>query len=92
MMFPHFVRDLPEKPYYLIFTERSITIPGDERSQTNPGHGYPESTEYSLAMTAYEDEEKWEKEIINLATRQVKFQAIRANPAKVATTITVKVS
>ena len=86
-MFPHFVRDLPEKPYYLIFTERSITIP--ERSITIPGD---ESTEYSLAMTAYEDEEKWEKEIINLATRQVKFQAIRANPAKVATTITVKVS
>lgn len=30
---------------FLLVTEDSIYIPGDERSRTNPGHGYPESTE-----------------------------------------------
>lgn len=27
---------------YLIIINQNITIPGDERSRTDPGHGYPE--------------------------------------------------
>jgi len=30
---------------YLVVSEVSVYIPGDERSRTNPGHGYPERTE-----------------------------------------------
>jgi hypothetical protein len=30
--------------FYAVTYENSITIPGDERSRTNPGHGYPEHT------------------------------------------------
>ena len=31
---------------YAVIVERSVYIPGDERSRTNPGHGYPATTEY----------------------------------------------
>lgn len=31
-------------PKYLLIDSTSVLIPGDERSRTNPGHGYPEHT------------------------------------------------
>lgn len=36
---------------YLLIGTTSVYIPGDERSRTNPGHGYPESTEYFPTLT-----------------------------------------
>lgn len=40
-------KDVPDVPHYvvLIYSTTSIYVPGDERSRTNPGHGYPEHTE-----------------------------------------------
>ncbi len=37
---------VPSGPHFalLIYTSESVTTPGDERSRTNPGHGYPEHT------------------------------------------------
>ena len=32
-------------PKYLLIEKESIYIPGDERSRTNPGHGYPAHTQ-----------------------------------------------
>ncbi len=39
--------DIPDTPHYavLIYKVVSVYIPGDERSRTHPGHGYPEHTE-----------------------------------------------
>ena len=42
---------------YLLITTRSIFIPGDERSRTNPGHGYPETTEYVSENHFFDTEE-----------------------------------
>lgn len=28
-------------PRYLLITSKTIHVPGDERSRTHPGHGYP---------------------------------------------------
>ncbi len=38
--------DVPEGRHYaiIIYNTESVTIEGDERSRTNPGHGYPEET------------------------------------------------
>jgi hypothetical protein len=30
------------KEFYAVFVKSSYRVPGDERSRTNPGHGYPE--------------------------------------------------
>ena len=91
MKFPRSIVELPPQPYYAILTERTIHIPGDERSRTNPGHGYPASTENYLSMTLFEDKEKWEEEIIRLAGRDVIFQAIKVEPAQITKTTTIKV-
>ncbi len=39
--------DLPTSARYVIINmmTEQVTTPGDERSRTHPGHGYPESTE-----------------------------------------------
>ena len=39
--------EVPEGPHFavLVYDKKSVYIPGDERSRTNPGHGYPEHTE-----------------------------------------------
>jgi hypothetical protein len=42
-------QDVPDVPHYavIIYSTTSVYVPGDERSRTNPGHGYPEHTETS---------------------------------------------
>lgn len=47
--------DVPNEPHFavIIYGVRSIYIPGDERSRTNPGHGYPGGTE------RFDDIEHW---------------------------------
>jgi len=39
--------DVPEGPHFtvIIYDTTSVYVPGDERSRTNPGHGYPEHTD-----------------------------------------------
>lgn len=38
--------DVPSEPHFaVIYKSESVYIEGDERSRTNPGHGYPARTE-----------------------------------------------
>lgn len=45
-------------PQWAVLQYRSIYIPGDERSRTNPGHGYPESTERVSDLLVFDSEEE----------------------------------
>jgi hypothetical protein len=53
----------PEGKHYVILEFSSIWIPGDERSRTNPGHGYPERSEDVVRYIAFLDEADWKREI-----------------------------
>ena len=64
----HSPEDLPPGEHYVILTFGTITIPGDERSRTHPGHGYPESTETTIECVVYATEEGWKAEIQKLST------------------------
>lgn len=57
--------DFPEGPHLAIIDFGSIYIPGDERSRTHPGHGYPASTETTVEYIVWkiEDRHLWEYEI-----------------------------
>ncbi len=49
---------------YAALVSRSVTIPGDERSRTHPGHGYPESTQTFTDLVEFKtqgDMEEWVK-------------------------------
>ncbi len=56
----------------MVFSQKSVYIPGDERSRSAPGHGYPEHTETfntnDLYMTNVEQD--WKDAIAELYTQK----------------------
>ena len=61
--------EIPVGDHWAIITFGSISIPGDERSRTNPGHGYPESTEITTAYEVFTSEAEWKAEIAARSSR-----------------------
>jgi hypothetical protein len=55
---------------YAFLVPRRTYIPGDERSRTHPGHGYPEHTERSWDVIICEDREEWMSEIKKRMSRR----------------------
>ena len=90
-MYASKLNDIPDKPHWVILTPKSTYIPGDERSRTNPGHGYPAHTEYSLYHQVFLSEEEWVAEIKKLSGRKSPFRAMKVEPAKVSVSVEVSV-
>lgn len=84
--------EIPKGKHWFILTFSSINIPGDERSRTNPGHGYPEHTEEITEYTAFTNKDEWTKEITKLEKDEEEYFAAEANPATVTSTTTVTIS
>ena len=82
--------DVPMGEHFAILCSRSIYIPGDERSRTNPSHGYPERTEQSWSYEVYENKQKWQDAIEWKTLHDEKFVPIHANRPKVEKVIFVE--
>ena len=94
MKWCHSISDIPTGPHYAILDTKSTHIPGDERSRTHPGHGYPESTEYSWDYIVFPDRASWEAEIKKRKGSvfgSKDFIPISATPATISTVIQVEV-
>jgi len=88
---------VPQDNHYaiLIFTTQSVWVPGDERSRTAPGHGYPEHTDY------YETFEYWVADTLDMLKAGIallekerdtpKYRAIHVTPLAVSTGIRVDI-
>jgi hypothetical protein len=91
---PKKVADFPSGELFAILTPKSVHVPGDERSRTNPGHGYPAHTEQSWEIEIFESEEKWKAEIVRLEAQKgfmrKEYKAVRMTPAKISTEVTVE--
>ncbi len=85
------IQSIPKEPHWAIITESSYYIPGDERSRTNPGHGYPEHYETVIHYSAYTDEYDWKQRIRELETHNETYTAIKALPANVRKEVVVTV-
>ncbi len=86
--------DVPDGDHFAIMEFTSMTIPGDERSRTHPGHGYPESTEYFVRYIAFMDKEEWEREIkqrVEAKYGKTDFTAVFVKKASISTEIKVNV-
>jgi len=57
------VSSVPDGEHFVILEFSSFMVPGDERSRTHPGHGYPEHTETTVQYVVYGDRASWEAEI-----------------------------
>ena len=94
-MYVHQYSDFPEGDHYAIIEFGTIYIPGDERSRTNPGHGYPASTEKIVRYVVFETKEEWEKEITDrMSPGKFKvtedFVPIVVKRGKITTTVSVE--
>jgi hypothetical protein len=47
----------PTRDHFAVVETVNTTVPGDERSRTDPGHGYAEHTSVSQLYHAFDDEE-----------------------------------
>lgn len=54
---------IPTGEHYALITVGSIFIPGDERSRTNPGHGYPDHTEETVDYEVCSGEEELKEKL-----------------------------
>jgi len=93
MKWCHSISDIPKEPHYAILDKRSISIPGDERSRTNPGHGYPASTEEVWDYIVFPNRVEWVVEVkkrAGLVFGNKDYVAISATPAVITTTIDVE--
>lgn len=86
------IQDVPNEEHYVVLEGKSTYVPGDERSRTNPGHGYPAETIHSLSynlvsesrLQAYIESLIQQKKVPN-----VDFKVIKATPVEVKTVVTV---
>ena len=79
--------------YAIIQTER-FDIPGDERSRTNPGHGYPARIVTSDTVKTFPTREAWEKWIRDAKNPPYgapkKFKAIIYREVEVTTIVNIE--
>lgn len=87
---------IPKGQHWVIITTRNIHIPGDERSRTHPGHGYPASTETVFEYQYFTDEVEWKNEV----TKQSRpkswgspdpFVAMKVVPATIELSVSVSI-
>ena len=82
-----------ENKYAVIYSE-TIHHPGDERSRTNPGHGYPAYDESVEVLKKFPDEDALKEWILNNNSPYgggKSFKAIRYQELKASTEVKVHV-
>jgi hypothetical protein len=90
------LKSIPAVPHWAIITTDSYHVDGDERSRTNPGHGYPAHTITTIAYQAFLDEDEWKAEVAKMSTPRQwftpkPFKAMKVYPATVQTSVQVNV-
>ena len=91
-IYVHELGSMPTVEHWAIVTYETVWIPGDERSKTHPGHGYPESSQKIVNYIAFMDRKSWEHEVkrrASLAFPGGGFSAMYVKPAKVTTSISI---
>lgn len=87
---------MPDVPCYGIVTIQSIYIPGDERSRTAPGHGYPAHSQNYSQLEIFSDKIEWENRIRELSTPKYgapkSFRAFLIGPVNVDIKVEINVS
>lgn len=82
--------DVPNRPHLAVLLFDSVYVPGDERSRTHPGHGYPEHYERTVKYIVFRDEDE-------LATwidqhRNSVYTVLSVTPKTVTTQIKITLS
>ncbi len=82
---------IPAQEHFALFGSGAHYIPGDERSRTNPGHGYPERTEHFIEYEAYLTKEKLLEAVKERLESKKAYRVARVVPLTVETTVDVRI-
>ncbi len=76
------VDQIPTTTHHALVMVESITIPGDERSRTNPGHGYPRHTQSYFQYEFFETQAGMleRAKYLKLSYPHMKFIALIVTP------------
>lgn len=80
----------------IVFKTQSVYHEGDERSRTNPGHGYPAHTEIieTIEYIPFNSKQEMDQWIINVETTKYnkpKYKLIEAKPLSAIVSATVSI-
>jgi len=79
---------MPDVEHYAIITTDTYTVPGDERSRTHPGHGYPEHTVETISYQTFMDEETLLSYLQRMSeSDRSRARVIRAVPLSIRTEV-----
>ena len=79
---------------YAIIIESSIHHPGDERSRTHPGHGYPAHTETVQEFKEFKNEGEFRQWIERQESRPYSsetYRAIAFKPVEITKTVSFNI-
>jgi hypothetical protein len=84
---------LNNESHYALLHFSSVYIEGDERSRTNPGHGYPGGYENRVQYIAFETSSDAKEYIESLGNSydESKYKLIYVTPVKVTKTIQIDI-
>lgn len=69
-------------PTYIALHTHSYYVPGDERSRTNPGHGYPGGNETVNTYTKFKNKEEmlsW----VRIYGKNTQYEIFTCNPVEI---------
>lgn len=80
--------------FYAAIIQDSYHVEGDERSRTNPGHGYPAHTVSYTRIEEFKDEAELKHWVAQQAKSvySPKYRIVRCTPVQVQVTTEVKIS
>jgi hypothetical protein len=82
--------DVPKTEHFAVVYTKTIFIPGDERSRTHPGHGYPDDYESHQVYKAFRDQAELETWISRHRSEQ--YVVLKAQPLEVAAKVSYSFS
>jgi len=85
-------KDIPQKEHFVILQFEQTLIPGDERSKTCPGHGYPERYHHNVVYITFDNEKEWLEEIREKTINKADFLAHKVSPVKISQEVVVTVT
>ena len=69
--------DIPSGEHWAIIRSSAALIPGDERSRTNPGHGYPAHTVNYITYETFTNEIEFRTEFARVLNAKYGDKVIR---------------
>ena len=83
--------EFPTTAHFAVLIFDTIYMPGDERSRTNPGHGYGESYEHTIKYIRFDTRDELESWVDSAEKSRVKteYKVIEVKPLVVQTKVSV---